>query len=130
MAQTLGTVGNSERSVQVLMYLCRTAGQGGAPAYWLNLQAQVLDTYRVVAVDGSFELQRENQIQIFTRPGHKRCATLRRRHLKARLELGDVLLTQKAIGRLQTADSPQPQLLGQAALPGAEVAFRPTPRLG
>src|SRR5262249_11442884 len=98
--QTLGTVRKSERSVQVLMHRDRTAGQGGTPAYRFNLQPQVLNAYRVVAVHGTFELQRKNQIQIAAGATHERTATRRRRHLKASIELAHGVLTQKAIGCL------------------------------
>src|ERR1700745_2913904 len=107
----MGTVGKGEGSVQVLMHGDRTAGQRGAPAHRFNLQAQVLNAYRVVSVDGTFELQREDQVEISAGAAHKCTATLRRRHLKASVELLDIMLTQEAIGSLQAADSAQPQLL-------------------
>ena len=72
-----------EGSVQMLVHGDRTAGQGGAPAHRFNLQAQVLNAYRVVSVNRTFELQREDQIQISAGAAHKRSAPLRRRHLKA-----------------------------------------------
>ena len=71
MAETLGAVSNRERSVQVLVRGDRTASQGGTSAHRLNLQAQVLNAYRVVAVDGTFELQGEDQIEIFAGAAHK-----------------------------------------------------------
>src|SRR6201987_5461331 len=105
VAETLGAVSNRESSVQVLVHGDRTAGQGRTPAHRFNLQAQILNVYRVVAVDGTFELQGEDQIQISAGTGYKRIATLCRRHLKASIELGDVVLAQEAIGRLHTTDS-------------------------
>ena len=58
--QTLGAVSKRVSSIQVLVHGDRTAGQGGAPVHPFNLQPQVLNAYRVVAIDGTFELQREN----------------------------------------------------------------------
>ena len=57
MPETLGAVRDRESSVQVLVHRHSAARQGGAPAHRFNLQAQVLRAYRVVAVDGTFELQ-------------------------------------------------------------------------
>ena len=83
MPETLRTVSNRVRSVQVLVDGDRTAGQGGAPAHRFNLQPQVLNAHRVVSVHGTFELQREDQIQISAGAAHKRTATLRRRALES-----------------------------------------------
>ena len=83
---------NRESSVQMLVHRSRTAGQGGAPAHRFNLQAQVLNAHRVVAVDRTLELQREDQIQISAGAANKGTAKLHCRHLKATIELGDVVL--------------------------------------
>src|SRR5439155_8747326 len=56
-------------------------------------------------------------------PGYKRAACLRRPHLKATIELGDVVFSEKSIGLFQSADPMQPQLLWQPPLPGAKVTF-------
>jgi len=48
----------------MLVHGDRTAGQAGFPAYPLNLQVQVLELHRVVPIDRTLELQRENLIQI------------------------------------------------------------------
>src|SRR5262249_20136441 len=98
-------------------------------AHRFNLQPPVLNAYRVVTVDGTFELEREDQIQISAGAAHKGAATLGRGHLKARVELGHVVLAQKAVGRLQAADPAQSQLLRQASLPSSEVTFRTAARL-
>ena len=105
VAETLGPVSNRVSSIQVLVHRHRAPSQRRTPAHRFKLQAQVLNAYRVVAVDGTFELQGEDQIQISAGAAHKRAAPLRRPHLKASIELGDVVFTQEAIGRFQTADS-------------------------
>ena len=56
-------------------------------------------------------------------------SALRRRHLKAPVELGYVALAQKLIRLLHRSTSSQPQLLRQPPLPGAEAAFAAAPRL-
>lgn len=56
-------------------------------------------------------------------------ATPRRRHLKAPVELSDLVFAQEPVGRFQRRDPMQPQLLRQASLPGAEVALRTPARL-
>src|SRR5262249_39934702 len=105
VTEALGPVSNGESSVQVLMHRHRAARQGGAPAHRFNLQTQVLYADGVVAVDGTFELQREDQIPISAGAAHKRTATLCRRDLEAPIELGDVVLAQETIGCLQTANA-------------------------
>src|SRR5262249_23934158 len=122
VAEKLGAVSNSEGSIQGLVYGDRTGGQGGPPTGACNLQSTVLKAHRVVSVHGGFELQREDQVQISAGAAHKRTATRRSRHLKASLELANVVFAQKTIGCLQSADFAQPQLLRQTPLPGAEVA--------
>src|ERR1700751_6230990 len=111
MAQTLGAVGDGEGSIQVLVHQHRTAGQCGAPAYPFNLQAQVLNAHRVVLVHGTYELQREDQVQISAGTAHKRTATFLSRDLETSVELGNVVLAQEVIGGFQSMDYPQPQVL-------------------
>src|SRR5580700_7793345 len=48
---------------------------------------------------------------------------LRCGYRKASIELRNVALSQKLIGARHTLNSPEPQLLGESPLPGAEVAF-------
>src|SRR5215469_12742759 len=129
MPQSLGTVSDGEGSIQVLVRQDRTTGQSGPPAYPFNLQAQVLNTHRVVPVNRTLVLQRKDQVQVSAAAAHKRTAPLRSRHLKASIELAEVVLAQEAIGRLQSADSSQPQFLRQTPLPSREVALRSTTSL-
>src|SRR5208283_5915192 len=63
------------------------------------------------------------------RTGHERTAALRRRHLKAIIELADVVLPQKPVGLVHGRDRMQPQLLRQPSLPGAKAALATSPRL-
>src|SRR5262245_43525564 len=130
MPQSLGTVSDGEGSIQVLVHQDRTAGQRGPPADLFHLQAQVLNTHRVVSVDRTLVLQREDQVQVSAAAAHKGTAPLRSRHLKASIELAEVVLAQEAIGRLQSADVSQPHFLRQASLPGREVALRTISGLG
>ncbi|PYX52131.1 MAG: hypothetical protein DMG76_30245 [Acidobacteria bacterium] len=44
-------------------------------------------------------------------------------HLKAAIEFGHVVFSEKAIGPFQGADPMQPQLLRQPPLPGAKATF-------
>ena len=72
----------------------------------------------------------EDQVEVAARAGGEGGAALRRRHLEAAVELGHVVLAQKAVGFRKGADPVQPELLRQPSLPGPEVAFRAAPRLG
>ena len=120
------SVGQADRSIQMLMHSHRAASQAGSPTHRFDLQAEVLKADRVVPVHCALELQREDEIQIPAAPGDKRAARLRRPHLKAAIELGDVVFSEKSIGPFQSADPMQPQFLRQPPLPGAKVtSLRP-----
>jgi len=103
--EMLGAVSNSESSVQVLVHGERASGQGGAPAHRFNLQAQILNAHGVISIHRTFELQREDQVEVSAGAAHKRTATLCRRDLETPIELSHVVLAQEAIGRFQAADS-------------------------
>src|SRR3984957_18400491 len=123
------SVGETQGSIQVLMHPPLATRQRGPPAHPLDLQAQILKAHRVVAVHVAFELQRENAFQVTTPAGHKSVTPLPGRDLKTAVELGDVLFPQKPVRRLQRPQLAPPQLLRQAALPGAEVALAAPTRL-
>src|SRR5216684_858364 len=97
----------------MLMHSHRAASQAGSPTYRFNLQTEVLKADRVVPVHRALELQREDEIQISAAPGYKRAARLRRPHLKAAIELRDVVFSEKGIGPFQSVDPMQPQHLRQ-----------------
>jgi len=82
----------------MLMHSHRAARQAGSPTHGFDLQAEVLKADRVVPVHCALELQREDEIQIPAAPGYKRAARLRLPHLKAAIELGDVVFSEKSIG--------------------------------
>src|SRR2546421_6829997 len=105
-----------------------TARQAGSPAHRFNLQTEILNADRVVAIHRALELQREDEIQIPAATQHKRAARLRRPYLKTAVEIGHVVLPQKSIPPLQRPDPLQPQFLPQSPLPGAEGAFTSSPR--
>src|SRR5437660_12157934 len=122
-------MGEAVASVQVLMDGHGAARQAGSPAHRFNLQTEILNADRVVAIHRALELQREDEIQIPAATRHKRAARLRRPYLKTAVELGHVVLPQNRIRGFQRRDPLQPQFLRQPSLPGAEVAFTASPRL-
>ena len=101
----------------------------GAPAHRFDLQAEILNADRVVAIYRALELQGEDEIQIPAATWQERVSRLRCCHLKAAIELGDIVPSQKRIRRVQGRDPGQPQFLRQPSLPSAEVAFTAAPRL-
>src|SRR3981081_1409950 len=107
----------------MLMHRYRATSQAGSAQYRSDLPPEVLKSERVVPVHRALELQREDEIQISAAPGYKRAARLRRSHLKAAIELGDIVFSEKGIGPFHSADPMQPQLLRQPPLPGAKVTF-------
>src|SRR5271157_2389618 len=104
-------VGEADGSVQMLVNYDIAARQRPSPVHPLNLQLQVLKADGVVPVYRPLKLQAEDQVQILAGAGEKRVAALGGRHLKATVELGDVMFPQKLIRRLQRGDPMQPQLL-------------------
>ena len=92
-------VTESERAVQVLMCDDAAADERATPGHRLNLQLAILKTDGVIAVHRALELQRQDTAQIAACIRHKSAAALRRRNLKAAIELGDVV-SQEAIGFL------------------------------
>src|SRR3974377_2604934 len=106
-----------------------TARQGASPAPPLDRQGQVLKADGVVLVHGTSKLKREDQIQILAPARDKGRPPLCRSHLKAAIELGDIVLAQKAVGLLQGLDTTQSQLLRQPSLPSLEGAVAAAGRL-
>ena len=115
-------VGEADGSVQVLMNHDIAARQRSSPVHPFNLQLQVLKADGVVSVHRRLKLQGEDQVQVLPGAREKRVTALRRHHLKATIERGDVMLPQKPIGRFQRGDPVQPQLLRQPSLPSSEGA--------
>ena len=128
--QPAWSVRHAERAVQMLVHNGIAAGQGAAPSYLVNLQGQILKADGVIPVDGAFELQREDQVQIAARTGGEGRPALGRGSLKAAVELRDRVLAQKAVGIGDGADCLESQFLRQPCLPGGETAFRASARLG
>ena len=96
-AQPVRSMGEAERSIQMLVESRGAARQVGAPAHRFDLQTEILNTNRVVAIHRPFELQRQDQIQIAAAARHERVARWRRRYLKTTVELGDIAPSQKCI---------------------------------
>src|SRR5437016_7089609 len=119
-------MGEAVASVQVLMDGHGAARQAGSPAHRFNLQTEILNADRVVAIHRALELQREDEIQIPAATRHKRAARLRRPYLKTAVELGHVVLPQKRIRRFQRRDPLQPQFFRRPSLQVPEVSLTPS----
>src|ERR1017187_2317689 len=116
-------------SVQVLMDDRLASGHCMAPVGALELHNQVVKACGVVLINCALESLRKNHFQIPVPAGYKRRSALCCRNRKTAVELGDVVLIEKVVGRFQSSDPAQSQLLRQSSLPGGEVAFRASPRL-
>src|ERR671930_963893 len=117
------SVGETQTSIEMLVHHHLATCQARPPAYPLDLQAQILKAHGVVTVHTAFELQRKNPLPVTTAAGHKSISSLSGRDLKTAVELGDVIFAEKPVRRFRRSQLTQPQLLRQAALPGAEVAL-------
>jgi hypothetical protein len=84
---------------------------------------KILKAHDVVAIHRTLPLQTEDVVQIGFPARHKGTSRLLWLYLKTAIELSDVMLAQKAIGRLQGGAPRQLQIFWQAALPGGEVAL-------
>src|SRR5215472_18683141 len=129
MPQPSGPVSHAESSVQVLVEGDRASRRCASPTHLVDLQDEVLKADGVITSHSALKLEREDQIQVLPRAGHKGRATLSRRDLEALVELADIALAEEAIGGRDRGDGFQAQLLGQPSLPGAKAAFRTTPSL-
>src|SRR5664279_4638103 len=90
-SQPMRPVGEADGSIQMLVNHDDAAGQRSSPVHPLDLQTQLLKADRVVPVHGALKLQGKDQVQIFAGASHKGTAALRRRNLKAAIELVDVV---------------------------------------
>jgi len=97
------SVGETQGSIQVLMHHHLATRQRRPAALPLDLQAQIRQAHRVVAVHAAVKLQRENPFPVTSSAGHKSIAPLPGAHLKTAVELGDAILPQKR--RFQLAQS-------------------------
>src|SRR5690242_1308680 len=123
------SVEHAPAAIEMLTHQHATFRQCATPGSALNLQRAVLDVHRVVLIDHAFVLQRKDALQILPRRGQEGTPWLSRRNSKLAVQFGDVTLSQKTVGFLHGSDPPQPQLLRQTSLPGAEVALAASARL-
>jgi hypothetical protein len=93
-----------QRSVRVLMDDRLASSQGMAPFGRFELHDQVVKAHGVVPVDGALESLREDQLQVPVPAGYERRTSLRRRYRKTAVELGDVVIVKKLVGRFQGSD--------------------------
>src|SRR6202522_1714030 len=115
--------------VQVLMDDHLASSKSGAPLGTLQLHHQIVKAHGIIPINGALVSLREDHLQVPVPARYKCRASLCCRNGKAAVELGDVVLTEKRVGRVQRSDPAQSQLLRQPSLPGGEVAFRAAPRL-
>ena len=96
----VGAVTDRNRLIQVLMDRYRAPGQSATEPGLFNLPAAVRNRNRVVLVNHSLRLHREDPVQVAP-AGAPKCGTLlHRRYLELAVKLRDVLLSQKRIGAL------------------------------
>src|SRR5208337_2089627 len=127
LSDTVSCDGEGQCLIQVLVDDDLASGQGGAPLGKLDLHDKVVKAYSVVSVNRALESLREDHFQVPVPAGDKRRTPLRCRNCKSAVELSNVVIVEKLVGRLQCSDPAQSQLLGKSSLPGGEVALRPIP---
>ena len=112
MTQPLRSIGDAQRSIEMLMDHYVASCQCPSPAHLVDLQVQALEADGVIAVHCALEPKREDQVQIPSPAGCKSTALLGCENLKTAIELGDILLAQKPVSFRYRADAPQPEFLG------------------
>src|SRR6202795_3694558 len=128
-ADQMRTKSDRDSFVQVLVNGDPTAGERGPQLTALKLPYPVGESHRVVTRYYSLVLQREDQVKIFAAQRHEGGPALAGGNTEPLIELGDVLLAQKAVGGFGGNDAAPSQLLRQASLPGAKAAFAAPARL-
>src|SRR5260370_41507891 len=76
-------IAETQSAVQMLVCNYAATSERAPPLHRFNLQAQVLKADGIVAVDRTFELQRENASQVALGAGHQGAAPLGGCDLKA-----------------------------------------------
>src|SRR5438876_11493649 len=99
---------NRDTAVEKLMDRNGAASQRVPPARFLNLQNAVVQSNRVVLINGSLVLDREYPVQIPASCAHECAARSRRHHRKPPVELAHIFLSQEPVGFLHTLDPPNP----------------------
>jgi len=97
--------------VQVLMDDHLASSQSGAPLGTLQLHHQIVKAHGIIPINGALVSLREDHLQVPIPARYKCRAWLCCRNGKATVELGDVVLTEKRVGRVQRSDPAQSQLL-------------------
>src|SRR5260370_4044336 len=119
----MGTKGDRNRLVQMMVNDDATTSQSGAQLTALELPDLVGETHRVIARDDALMLEREDQVKVLAPKRHKSSAPLTGRLTETLIELLHVLLPEKTIGLLQGTDVLSAQFRRQTSLPSAETAF-------
>ena len=119
------SIADRHAAVQMLMHDDRLSCQGIPPARFVQLKDAIFQRQMVLSL---FTVRSCCTLKIQSRSLRRArtnalpfCAAL---HRKPAVELGDVFVPQELVGLGQIRDSAHPQLLRQAALPGAEIALR------
>ena len=94
-------------SVHVFVDDRLASSQGGTLLGTLDLHNQVAKTYGVISIDGALVSLREDHFEVPVAAGYECRAALRRRNREAAVELGDVMLGKKLVGRFQGSDPAQ-----------------------
>ena len=110
--------GEGQRLIQVLMNDDLASGHGRAPLGTLDLHDKVVKVYGVVSVNCALESLREDHLQVPVPAGYKRRTPLCCLNCKSAVELSNIVIVEKPVGRLQCSDPTQSQLLGKSSLPG------------
>src|SRR5260370_14999478 len=120
-------IAETQSAVQMLVCNYAATSERAPPLHRFNLQAQVLKADGIVAVDRTFELQRENASQVALGAGHQGAAPLGGCDLKAAAELGDVRILEISNCPFQRAGSLQPQHPRDPPPPRSRNSFPPLP---
>ena len=101
VTDTMSCDGKGKCLVEVLMDDHLASGQGGAPFGALELHDQVVKAHGVIPIHGALVSLRKDHLQVPVPARYKCRASLRGWNGKAAVELSDVVLMEKVVGRFQ-----------------------------
>src|SRR4051812_6199013 len=99
----------------------RATSQGTAKAGFLDLPHSFANAHRVVFGHDSFRLHAEDPVQVRPAGTTEGTPLLFGCNGELTVESVNVVLAQESVGLFPSADAGQPQFLGQASLPSAEI---------
>ncbi len=126
----MGSIADTEGSVQMFVERDAALGEGITPGGRRDLPASVAELHAVIVAHRALMLDGEDAVELIPEVGDESGPLSSRSNRPGAVMERDPGVLQEGIGCLQGGDSGQAQFLGQPALPGFPEAFHASPGLG